>query len=307
MNRLVSVVMLMAAGVSVPCAGKADSHVPFDLVPPLQLEMTDIYLDGGTVFFRVKDSRDKSIIGGFDGRMCGGDRDMTRCGPWHLFLGAEYPDKPGARLLPLWGEEERQVVQLLAMVVRARLQPDHLNFLLDVQSAMDLPDSISVGLWHLVGRTIRRERVLDAIDRGLPDCEDCMQRRVDTSTPCAVSSIAFVDSTANYEVTMRDPEGIRFVLCLPTDSLTADPAPTSMSYRGEKTYLYHTDAGPVANRPFIVVKHALGSLEDRCWLTTLMVSLPRCAREIRGAELIDPLMRMVRWRAKKTLETDSSR
>ena len=64
------------------------------------------YEDGGTIGTTLVGAERDTLRGGFDGRM----REGSNSYPQHCFVGADYVGESRARLLPFWGQEEREFV-----------------------------------------------------------------------------------------------------------------------------------------------------------------------------------------------------
>jgi hypothetical protein len=261
-----------------------------------------MFLDGGTVMFEIADRSGRRLVGGFDGRMCEVDSDMNRCGRWHMFLDADHPTRAGARLLPLWGKEERALIQLLRSILDEQLSRPDQEHVARITGKNELPDSVSIEHWHLVRDVVGRERLLEAIDRGLPACDDCMGSHLGNEQPFAVGSITRNDSTDCYEVMLRDHRGGGFVLALPADT-TSTRLPSSMFW--STNYAYASDEGPTKWFPHTVLRSAIGASGDRCLLTTIMLVLPSTPADTPGATLKDAVAATTRWRIRKTFEADA--
>ncbi len=304
---------LVFTGVLALPAYAGEGLLPNRLVPPFTIVDSDYYLDGGTTSFKIVDARGETVLGGFDGRMCiiesggPGEPSLNSCTPSHVYIGAGHPTSPGARLLPLWGEEERAVMKVLDAALGAELTDSERLLLLKTDSALKLPDEHAGRLWHLVRRVDRREREIDAIDRGLLAPTDCITGYLGVSIPIVVRSVAFVDSTTTYEVTLADSIRTEFVISLPADSLAASPPPSGMWFREERVYTFPSAEGPTVWRSRSIMLHAFGAMGDRCALTVLMVAVGSMNTEVPGATWRDELVATVRWRIRRTLETDSTR
>ena len=74
-------------------------------------------MDGGTAAGDLVGPRGRRQAFCFDGRECEESTlALTTCrAPDHVFVGAHHPTLPGARSLPLWGSEERQLVKELVL------------------------------------------------------------------------------------------------------------------------------------------------------------------------------------------------
>lgn len=82
-----------------------------DLVAPFTIEEPGIYADGGSLTGFLVDSDGRRLQFCFDGRMC--EDEEPRCGFLrHVYLGG-HPSERRARALPIWGEEERELLSIL--------------------------------------------------------------------------------------------------------------------------------------------------------------------------------------------------
>ena len=102
------------------CARTRDVERASDLIWPVQLAATHFYRDGGTVSFTLVGAGGETLKGGSDGRMQAGSSPRL----YHCYVGGEYPSRPGARLVPLWGPEERD---LAALKVTAPFRADSVS------------------------------------------------------------------------------------------------------------------------------------------------------------------------------------
>ena len=108
--------MLVVLAICAATAAVADPPLG-DLVCPCEVTSFDIYLDGGTLGDRIVDAN--GISWGFclDGRMqvmsFTPGEEYVPPKPRAFFLGAEHPDRLGARPLDVYGEEELRLLASL--------------------------------------------------------------------------------------------------------------------------------------------------------------------------------------------------
>jgi hypothetical protein len=140
----------------------------FGLTEPIRLAWADIYLDGGTVSFILVGAQAETLRGGFDGRM----QEVSSLFPRHCYIGDAHPSDSLARMLPLWGPDERALIRLLKTLLADSLSSNEISNLLSIGSAMRLPRGVNVGLWHLVRAVDGRQRLLKAIDKGFLTCPE---------------------------------------------------------------------------------------------------------------------------------------
>jgi hypothetical protein len=180
----VLVLMLMGFILTFPSPGdasRADAAVPqgaglrtgsgaaaFGLLPPVKIAYCDEYPEDGTIGVALLDRRGTKFLCGVDGG-CGasiasGRQPASR--PRRLFVGDTYPARPGVKTLPLWGAEERSLLQLLAGAIADSISDAQNDFLLKRASAGDLEDPGGIDFLRLLGRVERRRRMLAAVSAG---------------------------------------------------------------------------------------------------------------------------------------------
>jgi hypothetical protein len=118
-----------------------------EFTAPLEFVSADIYADGGTVAFVLRDADGRLLHGGFDGRMISMD-DVPQ--PRTLFLGAPHITHPGAHSLAPGSPEERAVLDMLGEILGRDRSPGELARIAGIQSVRDLPSDVPGGLWHLL-------------------------------------------------------------------------------------------------------------------------------------------------------------
>lgn len=263
-------------------AGEAQGAAALDLVAPLHLNVFGIYSDGGTVPFEIVDARGVSISGCFDGRMRGIGRDLvidTR--PAHVYIGATHPTKPGARPLPLWGDEERALLVLLDAALENDLSAEDRSLLSSASYPIDWSDDRRASLGFVLRCVESRKRMLRCIDEGLAACEDCLRSQNAAESPFVLESIGMDDSTLSYVARIRDASGKRFEIVVPADTTGPDFPPSQLRDR-------------------FTFKYPLGSSGDRCVLTTLSLASAGAPISLQPA-----LLGVVRARIRHTRSTDA--
>lgn len=121
-----------------------------------------MFCDGGTVSFEAVGFPWRRLRGGFDGRIEGARNDF----PKRCFVGASHASKPGARLLPLHGREERALVRELEAALKHQLPFGLWRRVLEAESHDAIPKGVDGGLWQLARAVDARRRKLDQVDRG---------------------------------------------------------------------------------------------------------------------------------------------
>lgn len=98
-----------------PEAIKSDDA--FGLKGRIRILHTGFFLDGGTTCFRLADEQGDTLEGCFDGRT----QVITAGYPSELYIGSLHASRATARRLPLGGQEERRLVELLSQTLRDSL------------------------------------------------------------------------------------------------------------------------------------------------------------------------------------------
>jgi hypothetical protein len=70
-------------------------------------------------------------------------------------------------MLPLWGTEERAIIQVLTGALHDKFSPDQVHRIRACVAARDLPEGVTIDLWHLLSQVEARRRTHIAIDQGL--------------------------------------------------------------------------------------------------------------------------------------------
>ena len=98
---------------------------PDSLVPPVRVAAADIYRDGGTIGVRLVDSVGRMLLFCINQRLQWNrpepaERDTTI---GRLFVGARYPTKKVAALVPAGGREECSILELLKAYLDRHYSP----------------------------------------------------------------------------------------------------------------------------------------------------------------------------------------
>ena len=120
-----------------------------DLYPLVLVEEANLFQDGGTIGFVVKDSRGTKFSFCMDGRSQTGPSR-----PRHVFAAAVSPDAPGAVEVPIGGPEEKAVLKILEDWVAAKV-PAELKERMAVASLSLNNDEFRVRLVLSVITTLR--------------------------------------------------------------------------------------------------------------------------------------------------------
>lgn len=88
---------------------------------PYRVDHLGFHLDGGTISIHIKDRLNKRLELCSDGRMMRAAEDSRGPRPWGLFIGADYPTSPGARMIAVGGAEELAILDALDFCSRADL------------------------------------------------------------------------------------------------------------------------------------------------------------------------------------------
>jgi hypothetical protein len=255
----------------------------FNLTPPVRLVDTSMYADGGTVYFVLVGAQSETLRGGMDGGMKTGD--MT-C-PLHCFVGGDYPTKPGVRLLPLWGSEERKLVDLLMTVVRNMGSPDEVQSLLKARSGAEVPSKFrGKGKWIFASAVNRRKQTLDAIDHGMLASPEDANRAFSGADTAHVKELVRDLKTGRFLITFPSANGedIRFGFPASPDSFM-NPS----SFAGRK----------------FDSRYVAGSSEDRRFMTYVMMTLRSDRASSVDQRDREDLLEILRQRRAKILEADT--
>ena len=248
------------------------------LVSPIRIVDFGYYKDGGTIGVVLRDARGDTLRGGFDGRM-----QTPPSYPQHCFVGAMHVTWPGARVLPLWGKEERAFLAEAEEGLRAKFSQAERNRFLAARNIIDLgsttPETASE--WSLVRRVTRRRQTLDAIDHGGIEGEAAMNAYFESKGPFRIAKLEKDVTGGEYEVIVALPEGKTYTVFIPVDTMRVKTSPMR---RGGKY------AGSMV----------VGSLEDRLYMTLVSAALRQ-----------DPdhkqVARLLRIRTRQILADDARR
>lgn len=271
----------------VPClltiGAGSSSPDAFNLTPPVRLVYTSLYADGGTICFVLVGAQSETLRGGLEGSL----RRVDVTCPSHCFLGGDHPTKPGVRLLPLWGSEERKLVDLLMTVVRNMGSPDEVQSLLKARSGAEVPSKFrGKGKWIFASAVNRRKQTLDAIDHGMLVRPEDVNRTFSGADTAHVKEFVRDLKTDRFFLTFRSANGedIRFGFPASPDSFM-NPA----SFTGRRF-----DSRNVA-----------GSYEDRCNMTYVMMTLRSDRASSVDQRDREDLLEILRRRRAKILEADT--
>jgi hypothetical protein len=255
-----------------------------DLTPPVRLLNTSAYADGGTVFFVLSDARGKTLQGGFDGRIRLADETC----PQHCFLGGDYPTKPGVRLLPLWGSEERKLIHLLATVISDTASADEVQILLWARSGAEIPSKLRNELSGFIRAVEWRRQTLEAIDHGLLAGTNSPYQLFSGADTARAESLVRDQATNRLVITFRDAKGKVIRIGYPA-SIDSVMSPASFSGdRFDSRYL----AGSWTDRMMVTkVSTALGKIKGN--------GSPSVNERDRSA-----LLKLLKVRTAKILEAD---
>jgi hypothetical protein len=193
--------------------------------PPFRVVRAMFYLDGGTTSAEIVDAAGRKVLVGFDGRSQGG-----RAYPWHCFVGAAHPSEPGARVLPLWGAQERAMVRLVNAAIGRTLNARQKRLLLAASNAAPLPRELAPGIEELVRMAEARRRTLEALDRGELTSLDAALSRFEARRPLRVNAMSRgSDGVVNLSV--ADGKGSKFVVALSDTGSGLGSVVTTQAYR----------------------------------------------------------------------------
>ncbi|MFH1622145.1 MAG: hypothetical protein ABIA97_03380 [Candidatus Omnitrophota bacterium] len=97
------------------------------LYSPLEIEDIDSYTDGGTVGVTIRDSKGNYFRFCLDGRCeivlpkeefetleeLNKYINEQPPKPYHIYVGADHPNRPGAQKIPIGGKEEKSIINIL--------------------------------------------------------------------------------------------------------------------------------------------------------------------------------------------------
>jgi len=233
----------------------SNEPAPLDLALPVRLLDSNMYLDGGTVFFVLSDARGRILHGGFDGQIRIVGDDVC---PQHCFVGGDHPTEPGVRFLPLWGSEERKLVHLLVAVISDTASPAEVEDLVWYKSGPEIPEKLHGGIAGLVRAVEARRRTLEAIDHGLLWARTGPVQLFAGADTARAESLVRDRTSDRFAVTFHDAKGgkIRIGYSASPDSVMA-----SASFSGER-FDSRYPAGTVVDRMMVTTVSRALKLEN---------------------------------------------
>lgn len=126
---------------------RKQSPAVLKIIEPVRVKEVYYYKDGGTIGILLTDAK------GIDHPFCLDGRSESGRSTNHLFLGAVYPTRPGARKVPLQGPEESA---LYGVLLRWADQHPHRKALYD--EAFDLNRKEFGNLWEIRAFFLRLDR-----------------------------------------------------------------------------------------------------------------------------------------------------
>ena len=176
----------------------ATPSVPSKPARPLHIMTVGKYLDGGTESFEVRDSKGVTIAGGCDGR-------MSTAMPKQWFAGAQHPEQ-GARLLPLWGAEERALVQLALAAFEDALAEStraHLAGIPRGGALGTVPESL-LREWTLYHMAHDRWLLEQAVDSGRVEAVEHVAAWIQATPPFSLREIEVSEPADSIRVLVGD-------------------------------------------------------------------------------------------------------
>lgn len=273
----------LAIGAMLCTAVIASDGAAFNITPPVRLVDTDMYLDGGTLNFVLIGAQAETLRGGFDNSLSS-QIERETCPP-HCFVGGTYPTNPGVRLLPLWGPEERELVDLLMTVVRDMASPDEVQVLLRARGGADVPIKFYNGKGHFIAAVEGRRQTLEAIDHGLLASHQDTNHIFAGADTARVESLIMSRATNQFVVTFRDALGGPIRMTFPA-SLENAMGPSFLGGRNHES------------------RYATGSHGDRRFMTYVAFALRDSSNTIVNRSDKEDLLRLLEVRRAKILELD---
>jgi hypothetical protein len=262
----------------IAAAGHGDPVAPTPPPPDGALHIQEIsfFRDGGTVGVRASDPQGGILEACFDGRPQLAESSYPR----HVFLGGQHPSRPDARPLPLWGPEERALIDRLHAALCDSLAPDQRRLLQRARGVGEI-GAFSTEIWHLVRAVEGRRRVHEALDHGhLMHAEDVIAW-FDLAPPVSLVSVE-QDAAGVATVVVQDAADNRIFAEIPV----ASPVDRSRVSTADYDHTF-----------------ALGTWPDR-YLTTLVAL---AVREPGTSPSIAPLRDALARRRQLILSADSTR
>jgi hypothetical protein len=245
---------------------------------PVRIARAGVFMDGGTCSAELLDAKGQRFYIGFDGRMQMGDGLW----PYHCFIGAEHPRRMGARMLPLWGPEERAMIAIANAAIDATLIPGQRATVLRTASR-GTPKGVDWGVAAFVIRVQGRMETLEALDQGELDGLGATLTYFNARAPLAADRIIARPGAAGFDITIADRDGKSWRISIPSSSDSAS-AVVGASYR---------------------LKSRNGSHQERMLLTLLSHALKNPTASPDTAHLA--LVRQIDQRKARILADDRSR
>jgi hypothetical protein len=236
-------------------AGSDVTASVFGLAAPVRIQFCEEYPEDGTLGVQLVDRRGKQFLCGLDGGHCASVEARKQSASWprRVFVGATYPTRAGARLLPLWGTEEKALIHLLTVAVADSISDAQNDLLLRGAHSGILSDPGSFGFLRLIGSLERRRRMLAAISQGeVAPTADALAY-FGLSGPVAIRHIELDPAGRLSSVAVADTAGLTVV--------------ASAGGTGAKTGVgsWLVDLGQGRSRLYV----PLGGYEERYLLTVL--------------------------------------
>jgi hypothetical protein len=187
-------------------------------------------------------------------------------------------------MLPLWGDEERQLVSLLAKVVSEMASPDELQLLLEAKSGAEVPSKFHEGRWGFIRAVEGRKQTLEAIDQGLLVGPRGLRSLFSGAETSHVESLRRTHNPQRFVLAFRDAQGDRIRIGFPT---SLDSVMSPASFAGER----------------FDSRYLAGSWIDRMMVTLVTIALERDSTSVDARDRMD-LLKVLELRRKKILEAD---
>lgn len=172
-------------------------------------------------------------------------------------MGATHPTRTGARSLPLWGAEERSLLQLLTSAIADSISDEQNDFLLKGASSENFSDARGAEFLRLIGGVERRRRMLAAVSDGevapVPDAFAYFELR----GPLTVQDVDLDPAGRLRTITLRDAAGRGVAASVKRSDSRAGGGAWSVDLGGDRQGLYVP----------------LGGYEERYLLTVLSAAL----------------------------------
>jgi hypothetical protein len=179
---------------------------------PVRIIRAGYYMDGGTCSAELLDASGQRFHIGIHAR---------RPWPLHCFVGAEHPDRAGARMLPMWGTEERAIIAIANAAINATISPSQRIFLWTIPPARHRDEHVDrMGVDHGMGAFVRgvqrRMETLEALDHGELESLDATLAYFNAREPLTVERITAKSDASGFDVTVADGDGKSWQVSLPS-------------------------------------------------------------------------------------------